>query len=52
MQDFPLRTGMEFDGFALADAGRVAVFATACVGPVAARNRPRDTVIRSRDCLM
>lgn len=33
MQDYPERSGTESEWFVLADASRVAVFATAGVGP-------------------
>lgn len=37
MEGFPERRGREFDRFALDDAGEVAVFATAGLGPVPAQ---------------
>ena len=39
MEGFPERQGTEFDWFALDDAGEVAVFATAGLGPVPAQVR-------------
>jgi hypothetical protein len=39
MEGFPERQGTEFDWFALDDAGEIAVFATAGIGPVPAQVR-------------